>query len=347
MDMDIILDQNDRYSRQILFDPIGREGQRALQSASAAVIGCGALGSAIAETLTRAGIGELHLVDRDYVEWSNLQRQQLFAESDAAQMLPKVEAAKRRLLSIRSDLQLHTYLDELDAPLMRRLAASCSIIMDATDNFETRLLINDAAFEAGVPWIYGACVGASGTVFPFVPGHTPCFRCLFPSLPPVNDTCDTSGIIAPAVQMTASIQCAEAIKWLTWNTKTLRKKVHHFDLWTGAQLDIGVSRIRSAGCESCGETPTFPALNHVRRPAFAALCGRDTVQVLPDPNRMVTLDDMERIGFRFGERLKRTPYFVEFYAFGFRFILFGNGRLLIHGTGSVEAGRKLYRQLFG
>lgn len=343
--MDIM--RNDRYSRQIRFGPIGNEGQHALELASAAVIGCGALGSAISEMLARAGIGELHLVDRDYVEWSNLQRQQLFAESDAARLLPKVEAAKHRLLDIRSDLRLHIYLDNLDASLMRRLASSCSIILDATDNFETRLIINDAAFEAGVPWIYGACAGASGTVFPFVPGRSPCFRCLLPSLPSVSDTCDTAGIISPAVQMTAAIQCAEAIKWLTWNTKALRKKVHHFDLWTGMQMDVGVSRIRNADCQACGGAPTFPALNHIRRPAFMALCGRDTVQVLPDPNRMVTLDDMERIGFRFGEHLKRTPYFVEFYALGFRFILFGNGRLLIHGTGSVETGRKLYHQLFG
>ncbi|MDO3412354.1 ThiF family adenylyltransferase [Saccharibacillus sp. CPCC 101409] len=339
--------QSDRYSRQVLFRPIGKSGQIELGSASVAVIGCGALGSAIAETLTRAGVGELHLVDRDYVEWSNLQRQQLFTESDAKSMTPKVKAAERRLLEIRSDLKLHTVLDDLDAPLMRDLASRCSLVMDATDNFETRLLINDAALEAGIPWIYGACVGASGTVFPFVPGRSACFRCLLPALPSASDTCDTAGIIGPAVQMTAAIQCAEALKWLSGNREALRSKVHHFDLWSGTQMDIGVSRIRRADCPSCGPVPVYPALVRTARPAYAALCGRDTVQVLPDPARPVTLDDAERIGRRMGEDIKRTPHFVQFHALGARFILFGNGRLLIHGTGSVDEGRRLHRKLFG
>ncbi|NGZ74652.1 ThiF family adenylyltransferase [Saccharibacillus alkalitolerans] len=339
--------REDRYSRQILFGPIGREGQTGLEQASVAVIGCGALGSAIAETLTRAGVRELHLVDRDYVEWSNLQRQQLFGESDAEHMSPKVAAAERRLLEIRSDLKLHTYLDDLDVALIRSLASECSLIMDATDNFETRLLINDAALEAGIPWIYGACVGSSGTVFPFVPGRSACFRCLLPALPSANDTCDTAGIIAPAVQTTAALQCAEAMKWLSGNSEAMRTKVHHFDLWSGEQMNTGISRIRREDCPSCGPDPAFPALVRTARPAYAALCGRDTVQVLPDPNRPMTLDDAERIGRRVGESLRRTPHFVQFHAFGARFILFGNGRLLIHGTGSVEEGRTLHRKLFG
>ncbi|MEJ8306149.1 ThiF family adenylyltransferase [Saccharibacillus sacchari] len=337
----------DRYSRQIRFSPIGKSGQSELEQASVAVIGCGALGSAIAETLTRAGVAELHLVDRDYVEWSNLQRQQLFTEQDAEQMTPKVEAARERLLQIRSDLRLHTYFEDLDVNLIRRLAAGCSLIMDATDNFETRLLINDAALEARIPWIYGACVGSSGTVFPFVPERSACFRCLLPVLPAANATCDTVGIIAPAVQVTAALQCAEAMKCLTGNGKALRTKVHHFDLWTGTQLDTGISRIRKADCPSCGPAPTYPSLIRSARPAYASLCGRDTVQVLPDPNRPVTLDDAERIGHRAGGKVRRTPHFVEFHALEARFILFSNGRMLIHGTGNIDEGRTLHRKLFG
>ncbi|WP_172193732.1 ThiF family adenylyltransferase [Saccharibacillus qingshengii] len=338
----------ERYSRQIRFAPIGTTGQQRLADASVAVIGCGALGSAIAEQLTRAGVGELHLVDRDYVEWSNLQRQQLFTESDAEQMVPKVEAARTRLLAIRSDLALYTHFDDLDIPLIRELASKCSLIMDATDNFETRLLIGDAALEAGIPWIYGACVGSSGTVFPFVPGRSACFRCLIPVLPAANDTCDTAGIIAPAVQMTAAVQCAEALKWLSGSRDSLRVKVHHFDLWTGTQMDTGISRIRRADCPSCGPDPSFPALSYsAARPAYAALCGRDTVQVLPDPARPLTLDDAERVALRFGSDLRRTPHFVQFHAMGARFILFGSGRLLIHGTGSVDEGRRLHRKVFG
>ncbi|MCC3380204.1 ThiF family adenylyltransferase [Paenibacillus farraposensis] len=338
---------NERYSRQILFRPIGGEGQRNLSEAVVTIIGCGALGSAIAETLVRAGVGELHLVDRDYVELSNLQRQQLFTEQDAAEMLPKVMAAEKRLKAIREDVRLFTYLDNLDAELVQELAGKSTLLMDATDNFETRLLINDAALKAGIPWIYGACVGSTGVVFPFVPGKSACFRCLLPSLPAINQTCDTAGIISPAVQVTAALQCAEAMKWLSGRRDQMRRKVHLFDLWENTQMDVGISRIRNQDCSTCGEHPTFPALTASRRTAYAALCGRDVVQVLPDPNRPITLDDAEKMGRLMAENVKRTPYFVEFYAFKHRMILFKNGRLLIHGIGSIAKGQKLYHQLFG
>ncbi|KZE77778.1 thiamine biosynthesis protein ThiF [Paenibacillus jamilae] len=337
----------ERYSRQILFRPIGSEGQRNLSEAVVTIIGCGALGSAIAETLVRAGVGEIHLVDRDYVETSNLQRQQLFTEQDAAQMLPKVTAAEKRLKAIREDVRLYTYLDSLDAGLAQELAGKSTLLMDATDNFETRLLINDAALKAEIPWIYGACVGSTGVVFPFVPGKSACFRCLLPSLPAINQTCDTAGIISPAVQVTAALQSAEAMKWLSGKRDQMRSKVHLFDLWENTQMDIGISRIHNPDCPTCGEQPVFPALTAPHRSAYAALCGRDVVQVLPDPHRPITLDDAEKMGRLMAEHVKRTPYFVEFYAFKHRMILFKNGRLLIHGIGSVARGQKLYHQLFG
>ncbi|TQR98152.1 ThiF family adenylyltransferase [Paenibacillus ottowii] len=337
----------ERYSRQILFRPIGSEGQRNLSEAIVTIIGCGALGSAIAETLVRAGVGEIHLVDRDYVETSNLQRQQLFTEQDAAQMLPKVTAAEKRLKAIREDVRLYTYLDSLDAGLAQELAGKSTLLMDATDNFETRLLINDAALKAEIPWIYGACVGSTGVVFPFVPGKSACFRCLLPSLPAINQTCDTAGIISPAVQVTAALQSAEAMKWLSGKRDQMRSKVHLFDLWENTQMDIGISRIHNPDCPTCGEQPVFPALTAPHRSAYAALCGRDVVQVLPDPHRPITLDDAEKMGRLMAEHVKRTPYFVEFYAFKHRMILFKNGRLLIHGIGSVARGQKLYHQLFG
>ncbi|MDP1509273.1 ThiF family adenylyltransferase [Paenibacillus sp. CMAA1739] len=337
----------ERYSRQILFRPIGSEGQRNLSEAVVTIIGCGALGSAIAETLVRAGVGEIHLVDRDYVETSNLQRQQLFTEQDAAQMLPKVTAAEKRLKAIREDVRLYTYLDSLDAGLAQELAGKSTLLMDATDNFETRLLINDAALKAEIPWIYGACVGSTGVVFPFVPGKSACFRCLLPSLPAINQTCDTAGIISPAVQVTAALQSAEAMKWLSGKRDQMRSKVHLFDLWENTQMDIGISRIHNPDCPTCGEQPVFPALTAPHRSAYAALCGRDVVQVLPDPHRPITLDDAEKMGRLIAEHVKRTPYFVEFYAFKHRMILFKNGRLLIHGIGSVARGQKLYHQLFG
>ncbi|RNF41167.1 ThiF family adenylyltransferase [Planococcus salinus] len=338
---------SERYSRQTIFKPIGPAGQQQISEAIVTVIGCGALGSAIAETLTRAGVGEIHLVDRDYVEMSNLQRQQLFTEQNAESMEPKVAAAEKRLKAIRSDVDLFTYLDNVSPTLMERLASISTLIMDATDNFETRLLINDAAAKYGKPWIYGACVGGSGVVFPFIPGASACFRCLLPVLPAANETCDIAGIISPAVQVTAALQCAEALKWMTGNKENMRKKVHHFNLWENEQADIGISRIKNEDCETCGKQPVFPELASAVNHSYAVLCGRDAVQVLPDPKRPITLDDAEKIGVRLNAAMKRTPYFVEMQVFDRRLVLFGNGRLLIHGIRDVSEGRKLYHQLFG
>lgn len=338
---------NNRYSRQVLFNPIGLTGQKKISETAVAIIGCGALGSAIAETLTRAGIGEIHLVDRDYVEFSNLQRQQLFTEDDAEQMRPKVVAAEKRLKAIRSDLRLYTYLEHLDAKLIEKLAGVSTIFIDATDNFETRLLINDASVKYGLPWIYGACVGSSGVVFPFIPGENACFRCLLPVLPAINETCDLAGIISPAVQVTAALQCTEVIKWINGNQTEIRKKIHHFNLWDNTQCDIGISRIKNNDCQTCGENRTFPSLQNEAVNSYAVICGRDTVQVLPDRNRPITLADAENIGLKLGCAVKSNPYFVEIKAFEKRLILFADGRLLIHGIRSTAEGRKIYHRLFG
>ncbi len=336
-----------RYSRQELFKPIGKAGQQKLMQQSVTIIGCGALGSAIAETLVRAGIGNLILVDRDYVEFSNLQRQQLFSEQDAEEMLPKVVAAEKRLRMLRSDVQLEIYIEHADSILIEELATKSNLIIDATDNFETRLVINDVAHKCHVPWIYGACVGSTGVVFPFVPGRTACFRCLLPVLPSLNETCDTAGIIAPAVQVTAAVQTAEALKILIGNYDALLQKIHHFDLWNHTRMDIGISRLQQEHCKTCGTHPTYPSLSVSEQMKLTVLCGRDTVQVLPDRRREISLDDAERAGQRFGAFVKRTPYFVEIKSVEHRLILFTNGRLLIHGANNIATGRKIYHQLFG
>ena len=336
-----------RYSRQTLFKPIGQTGQDKLSSAHVVIIGCGALGSAVSETLVRAGVRKLTIADRDYVEPSNLQRQQLFTEQDARDGVPKVVAAEARLRMIREDIDIVTVLDHVDGPLMEQITEDVDLIMDATDNFETRLLINDSAWKKNIPWIYGACVGSSGTVFPFVPGESACFRCLLPVLPSVNETCDTSGIIAPAVQITAAHQSAEALKWLTGNKDAMRKKLFHFDVWNNTHVEAGISRLRNEVCETCGNAPTYPALHRVEGAGYAVLCGRDTVQIIPDASRSLTIADGETVAKRLGEPYKVTPFFVEFHAEGYRCILFGNGRLLIHGLKDLKIGRKLYHQFFG
>lgn len=337
---------DERYSRQILFRPVGELGQQHIQNATVGIIGCGALGTAIAETLTRGGIGELHVVDRDYVEFSNLQRQQLFTEQDAVDMTPKVIAAEKRLKAIRTDIKLVTYLQNADGVLLEQLAKKCDLLLDATDNFETRLLINDAAHKHHIPWIYGACVGSSGVVFPFVPEASACFRCLLPALPALNQTCDTVGILAPAVQTTAALQAMEALKWLSGNHQNMRNKVHYFDLWDSTSMDIGISRLRRTECETCGNHPTYSALQESSQEP-AVLCGRNAVQIMPDSNRPLTLDHAEQAASKLKTRSKRTPYFVELYAFERRIIVFADGRLLIHGAKTAAEGKKVYHQLFG
>lgn len=337
---------DERYSRQILFRPVGEQGQLKIRSATVGIIGCGALGTALAETLTRAGIGELHVVDRDYVEFSNLQRQQLFTEQDAIDMVPKVVAAEKRLKAIRTDVNLVTYLQNADGTLLEQLAQTCDVLLDATDNFETRLLINDAAQKHQIPWVYGACVGSSGVIFPFIPGKSPCFRCLLPALPTLNQTCDTVGILAPAVHMTAAIQAMETIKWVSGNEQAMRTKVHHFDLWETTSMDIGIHRLWRSDCDTCGDHPTFPALRESTREP-AVLCGRNAVQIMPDTKRPLTLDQVEHVASRLQAKSKRTPYFVELYAFDKRIIVFLDGRLLVHGAKTVVEGKKVYHQLFG
>lgn len=336
-----------RYSRQTLFKSIGEAGQQKIQEATALIIGCGALGTATSETLVRAGIGKLIIADRDYVEASNLQRQQLFTEQDAILGTPKVVAAKSRLTEIRSDVQIETVLDHVDGPLIEELVKNVDIILDATDNFETRLLMNDIAWKTGIPWIYGACVGSLSMIFPFIPGDSICFRCLLPAMPAVNETCDTTGIIAPAVQITAAHQSAEALKWLSGNKEAMRKKMLTYDIWNNTNVEAGIARLKSETCETCGPERTYPALRSEGGPDFAVLCGRDTVQIVPKRRGIVTLTEVEEMAKRLGNPYKKTPYFIEMKSDGYRCIIFENGRLLIHGLKDIQKARKIYHQFFG
>lgn len=336
-----------RYARQVLFKPIGETGQQRLENSHVFILGCGALGSAIAETLVRAGIRKLTIADRDYVEPSNLQRQQLFTEQDAVQGMPKVVAAVARLRTIRSNVTLVPLLEHVDGPLLEHYAQDADILLDATDNFEARLLLNDFAWKYGIPWVYGACVGSSSSVFPFIPGETPCFRCLLPVLPSVNETCDTAGIIAPAVQLTAAHQSTEALKWLSGNRKAMRTKLLHTDLWHNTQVEAGITRLKKMTCETCGSAPAYPSLHAGSGTQYAVLCGRETVQIIPAAERKLTGDDVYRVAERLGTVEKHTPYFVEFYAEGYRCVGFSNGRLLVHGLKDLQKGRKIYHQLFG
>lgn len=338
---------NNRYSRQISFKPIGKHGQQLIKKSVVTIIGCGALGTVCSELLVRAGIGEIYLADRDYVEYSNLQRQQLFTEQDAKDAIPKVIAAKRRLQLIQSHVKIESYFQHVDATLMENLAKKSTLLIDATDNFETRLLINDAAFKYDIPWIYGACIGSSGVVFPFVPGKTPCIRCMLQTIPRLNDTCESAGIISPAVQVTAAMQTSEALKLLTNNHSKVMSEIYHFDLWDNIRLNLGVSMIKNDSCESCSIDATYPSLTADNHGHISLLCGGETIQILPDEKRTITLKDAERVATRIEAAFKKTPYFIQFWFNDYRIVVFHDGRILIHGSINVALGRKLYIRLFG
>lgn len=335
-----------RFAKQQKFYPIGAAGQEKLATSTVAIIGCGALGSAAADTLARAGIGRLLLVDRDYVEWSNLHRQPLYTEHDAQEMMPKVEAAKRRLLRVNSAVQVDTWMDHADAALIEELARKSDLLIDGTDNFETRLILNEASLKHHTPWVYGACVGATSVVMPFIPEAGPCFRCLLPVLPSSADTCDTAGVIAPAVHITAAFQCAEAIKWLTGNRQAMRTELLRIDSWTNEQHSFGLSKMKRRDCPACSDTRVYPALKQSEETKAAVLCGRDTVQLTPGAGRTLTVADGEAAAKRLGLPAKRTPYFLQVQMPESRVVLFENGRLFFHGVSDSKQAMKLYNQLF-
>lgn len=251
----------ERYSRQWLFDGIGKDGQNKLLKSHVLLIGAGALGTGNAEILVRAGIGKLTIADRDYVEFSNLQRQQLYEEADAIQRLPKAIAAQRRLEKINSDVEIHALVMDVSPYDWEALIRDgVDLIIDATDNFETRLMINDVSQKYNIPWIYGACVGSYGISYMIIPGESPCLQCMLDTVPLGGATCDTAGIIAPVVQMVVAYQSVEALKWLSGNREALRRKLVTFDLWTNQQSTMDVDRLRKSDCPSCGDHAVYPYL---------------------------------------------------------------------------------------
>ena len=236
---------SDRYSRQILFAGIGEEGQRRLAAARALIIGCGALGSAQAEILARAGVGNLRIVDRDFVEFTNLQRQTMFTEDDAANRLPKAIACANHLGEINSEIRVEPEIADVNYSNIERLIAECDVVLDGTDNFATRYLINDACVKHNVNWIYGAAVGSYGVTMTIRPNESPCLRCVFPEAPAVASapTCDTAGVITPIINIVAAVQVSEALKLLTGQEKELHKSLMQFDVWRNEWRRISIGEL--------------------------------------------------------------------------------------------------------
>ncbi|HYG99416.1 MAG TPA: ThiF family adenylyltransferase [Terriglobales bacterium] len=333
----------ERYSRQVLFRGIGTEGQHRLRQSRIAIIGCGATGSALASLLGRAGVGYLRIVDRDYVEPSNLQRQGLFDESDAAESLPKAVAAARKIATFNSEITVAVEVADLTPSNVEQLLGGVDLVLDGTDNFETRYLINDFAVANRVPWIYTAAVGSYCVAMNVVPGETACLACIFPESPRGTvETCDTSGILNSAVNAIASISATEALKFLVGAKQQLRRTLLSMDVWWNDRSEIATSNPRP-DCECCQQRE-FRHLNGEGRPHIT-LCGRNSVQI-HERQRPIEFADMS-------ERLKPhglvryNEFVLKFWREPYEMTLFPDGRAIIKGTTDTGVARSLYARFVG
>ncbi|OLN22044.1 thiamine biosynthesis protein MoeB [Domibacillus antri] len=338
----------ERYSRQILFSGIGKKGQEMLRSKHVLIIGAGALGAANAEMIVRAGVGRVTIVDRDYVDFSNLQRQNLYTEQDAIDRLPKAEAAQKRLTMINSDVVIDALTLDADPDFLERILSggTVDLIIDGTDNFDIRFVINDAAQKHGIPWVYGACVASGGLSLLVIPGETPCLHCLMDAIPQAGATCDTAGIISPAVQMTASAQTAEVLKWLTGNRESLRGTIFSFDLWINQFSSVDAAKLKKPDCPSCGANPVYPFLSYEQSTKFAVLCGRDTVQIRPSNMKQRDLHLLSESVEKSAHITHKNAFLISFKNDPYTITAFKDGRVFIHGTSSVEESKKVYYQYF-
>lgn len=340
---------DNRYSRQILFPGIGKVGQEKIRSKHVLIIGAGALGSGNAEVLARAGTGKITIIDRDYVEASNLQRQQLYTEEDVAEKLPKAAAAEKRLKAINSDVEVTAIIGDATPEILEELIQGVDLIVDATDNFETRMAMNDVSQKYSIPWIYGACVGSYGMSFTIIPGKTPCLNCLLRSIPLQGLTCDTGGIIGPAVQMVIAHQTAESLKILAEDWDAVRTAFVSFDLWRNEYSSIKMSRAKYQGCLSCGENRTYPYLEAENMTKTTVLCGRDTVQIRPSVQGEILLKELAGQLSSLGYEVKGNPYLisVDLGDSGERMVIFKDGRALVHGTKDLVHAKSIYQRIMG
>jgi molybdopterin-synthase adenylyltransferase len=333
----------ERYSRQVLFSGVGPEGQARIESAHVAVVGVGATGAAAAGLLARAGVGTLTLIDRDFVEESNLQRQVLFDEADARDSRPKADAARRKIAAFNSEIEIHAHVADLVPGNIHELLQGAGIVLDATDNFETRYLLNDYAVEQSKPWIYAAAVGSYAATMNIIPGETACLACIFPQPPGgAVETCDTAGILNTAVNLAASIQVTEALKWIVGARDKIRRSLLSCDVWTSEWTEISAAAPRP-NCAVCGQHD-FAHLRGEGRPHIT-LCGRNSVQI-HERSRPIDLAAMEARLRPHGSVL-RNDMLLRFQRGDHTLTLFADGRAIIQGTTDIAVARTLYARFVG
>jgi adenylyltransferase/sulfurtransferase len=332
----------ERYSRQILFAGIGEAGQEAIMGSHAVIAGCGALGSFHAAALARAGVGRLTIIDRDYIEPSNLHRQWLFEEADAEAALPKAVAAKRRIERINSLIQLRAAVADLTAGNAEDLLTA-DVILDGTDNFDTRYLMNDFAVSRGIPWIYGAAVGSYGLTMPVIPGATPCLRCVYPDPPGgAQPTCETAGVLNAVISAVASLQVADALKLLAGHPEKVRARIATMDVWEGTLRQIDAPD-RDPDCPCCARRE-FSFLEERELPPVS-MCGRDAVQIRGRERPLDLLNLRARLE-PLGE-VRANEFALRFAANGYQMTIFPDGRAIIKGTGDPATARSLYARYIG
>jgi len=336
------LEIEDRYSRQVLFQEIGAEGQKRLSQARAVIVGCGATGSALASSLARSGVGRLRILDRDYVEPSNLQRQALFDENDAGESVPKALAAARHVARFNSQIAVEPHVADLTPANVDSLLGGCDLILDGTDNFETRYLINDYAVKNSVAWIYAAAVGSYAVTMNILPGETACLECIFPESPRgIVETCETAGILNSAVNLVASIAATEALKFLVGARSKMRRTLLSWDVWTNERAELAAAHSR-AGCRAC--SGDFVHLAGEGRPHIT-LCGRNSVQI-HERQRPVDFAELSTRLQPHGN-VRHNEFVLKFWREPYEMTLFPDGRAIIKGTSDVERARTLYAKYIG
>lgn len=338
-------EQREKYSRQILFPGIGEAGQEKLLAASAVLVGCGAMGSVVAGLLARAGVGHLRIIDRDFVEPSNLQRQTLFTEADARESLPKAVAAERNLRAVNSDAKVEGVVGDLTPQNAEPLLAGFPLILDGTDNFETRLLLNDAAVSLRIPWIYAAAVGSYGVTLTIQPGETACLACLLESQNgnAAEETCDTAGVLGSAVSVVASIEAGEAIKLLSGNAQALHHRLISCDIWTGGFQSVRVPR--DPDCRACARRQ-FEYLEGAAQPHIT-LCGRDSVQIHERRRKLDLAELGRKLSGASDNGVQNNDFLLRFRVPPYEMTVFADGRAIVKGTQDPAIARSLYARYIG
>ncbi len=338
----------DRYVRQMRYPPLGEAGQRKLASSRALICGCGALGSVLANTLARAGVGFLRIVDRDFLETNNLQRQVLYDEQDVAAGLPKAITAAAKLRRINSAIEIEPVVADVQHTNIEHLVADVDMIVDGTDNFETRFLLNDIAVKHDLPWVYGGCIGTEGQTMTILPNDTPCLTCLMQEAPPpgTTPTCDTAGILGPIVSVIASLQAAEAIKILSGNRTAINRQLTVVDLWDNRIRQISLAKLRDqVDCRTCRHHE-FPWLAGRRGSHSAVLCGRNAVQLTRPESEDVSLEALAGALDGVGH-VERNQYLLRLSVDDYVITVFADGRAIVGGTDDLATARTVYAKYVG